>query len=313
MPSLPSMRPLGLVLLLALGAVFLPSPAEPCSICRCGDPTFNALGKEGYVTQGWRFAVDWERFDKQEGPPEEAAEELVENRVTFLASYGVSDRFSLYARVPFSFRSFTEVEEGVSTERFETRGLSDPEVFGQMRLWASPLGSLGRRTTVSLLGGIKSALGQNDYRLAGERVDEHAQPGTGSWDVFGGLAVVHLLDRRSTVFASAQYRHTGENNFDYRYGQIFLANAAYERKWTRRIDGIVELNYRFSARDRQDATELPNTGGSILYVTPRLVVDVGGGVVVRGAVQIPIARSLNGVQEEKAVFNAGVTLLLGKR
>jgi hypothetical protein len=47
-----------LVLILAAGAVFLPSSAAPCSICRCGDPTFNALGKEGYVTQGWRLIRD---------------------------------------------------------------------------------------------------------------------------------------------------------------------------------------------------------------------------------------------------------------
>jgi hypothetical protein len=293
--------------------LLLPASAEPCSICRCGDPTFNALGKEGYFRPGLSLALDWERFDKQEGPLEEEAEELVENRLTLFASYGVSERFSLYARVPFSFRSFTEFEEGVAAEHFDTKGFSDPEVFGQVRLWASPMSALGRRTTVSLLAGVKTALGQNDYEREGERVDEHAQPGTGSWDVFGGPALVHLLDRRSTFFASAQYRHPGENDFDYQYGAIFLANAAYERKWGGRLDSVVELNYRFAEKDRQGDTELPNTGGSILYVTPRLVVDLGGGVIVRGAVQIPIARSLNGVQKEKAVFNAGVTLLLGKR
>jgi Putative MetA-pathway of phenol degradation len=209
---------IGLGLSLGTAAVFLPSSAEACSICRCGDPTFNALGKEGYAAQGWRVAIDWERFDKQEGPPSEEAEELVENRVTALASYGFSDRFSLYARVPLSFRSFTAIEESVPVEQFDTQGLSDPEVYGQLRLWASPLSALGRRTSLSLLAGIKAPLGENDYRREGERVDEHAQPGTGSWDAFGGLALVHLLDKRSAFFASVQYRHTGENNFDYRLG-----------------------------------------------------------------------------------------------
>ena len=54
-----AMRPsrrIGLVF--AMGAVLLALPAEPCSICRCGDPTFNALGKEGYVTKGFRLALD---------------------------------------------------------------------------------------------------------------------------------------------------------------------------------------------------------------------------------------------------------------
>jgi hypothetical protein len=300
--------------LVVAAVVLSASPAEPCSICRCGDPTFNALGKEGYVAAGWRLAVDWERFDKQEGPPEGEAEELVENRVTAFASYGFSDRFTLYARLPFSFRSFRQIEEGATHESFNTRGLSDPEVYAQVRLWASPLAAgVGRRTSVSLLAGIKSGWGENDYRREGERVDEHAQPGTGSTDLFGGLAALHLVDKRSALFASVQYRHTGENDFDYRYGRIFLANLAYERKLARRLDGVVELNYRFSGKDRDGAEELPNTGGSILYVTPRLLVDLGGGVVLRAAVQVPIARDLNGVQKEKAVLNAGLSFLFGPR
>jgi Putative MetA-pathway of phenol degradation len=307
-------RAIGLGLTMATATVWLPSPAQACSICRCGDPTFNALGKEGYATKGWRLALDWERFDKEEGPPSEEAEELVENRVTALASYGFSDSFSVYARIPFSFRSFTEIEENEPVEQFDTQGLSDPEVYGQVRLWASPLSSpLGRRTSLSLLAGIKAPLGQNDYTRDGERVDEHAQPGTGSWDAFGGLALVHLLDPKSALFASVQYRHTGENDLDYRYGRIFLANAAYERKLAHRLDSALELNYRYAGKDREGVEELPNTGGSILYLTPRLLVDVGGGVILRAAVQIPIARSLNGVQEEKAVANVGVTVLLGGR
>jgi hypothetical protein len=289
------------------------SPAWPCSICRCGDATFNALGKDGYVTQGWRLAADWERFDKREGAPEEDAEELVENRFTLLASYGFSDSFSLYARLPLSFRSFTELEEGMPVESFDTQGLSDPEVYGQLRLWASPLsGGLGRRTSLSLLGGVKTALGQNDYQLEGERVDEHAQPGTGSTDVFGSLALLHLIDPQSAVFASTQYRHTGENGFGYRYGRIFLANLAYERKLAGRLDAVVELNYRWAGKDVDDGEDAPNTGGSLLYVTPRLLVDLGGGFVLRGAVQVPIARGLNGVQEEKAVVNAGLSYVFGR-
>jgi hypothetical protein len=290
-----------------------PSPAVPCSICRCGDPTFNALGKDGYAVPGWRLALDWERFDKQEGPPEEEAEELVENRVTVLASYGFSDRLTVYARVPVSFRSFSQIEGGLTTEHFNTRGLSDPEVYGQLRLWASPLSNLGRRTSVSLLAGVKSALGNNDYSRDSERVDEHAQPGTGSTDLFGSLAVLHLLDKRSAVFASAQYRHTGENGFDYRYGRIVLVNLAYERKLAGRLDSVVELNYRFAGKDHAGLEEGPNTGGSILYVTPRLLVDLGGRTVLRAAVQVPLARDLNGAQKEKAVFNLGLSFQLGSR
>jgi hypothetical protein len=293
---------------------FLPMPAEACSICRCGDPTFNALGKDGYVVRGWRLALDWERFDKQEGVPESSAEELLENRMTALASYGFSDRFTITARVPFSHRSFSEIEEGAAVAAFDTQGLSDPELYAQARLWGSRFsGGLGRRTSLSLLAGVKTALGTNDYERDGERVDEHAQPGTGSTDAFGSLALLHVAGRWSTLFASIQYRHTGQNEFGYRYGRIFLANAAYERKLGGRLDGVVELNYRFAGEDREAGGALPETGGSIAYLTPRLLFDLGHGVVLRAAVQLPLARDLNGSQEERAVANVGLSYLLGRR
>ena len=95
-----SLAKVGAVVFLSLAA----ASAEPCSVCRCGDPTFNALGKAGYNVRGFRFALDWERYDKQEGEPELEAEELVEQRLTALAAYGFSDRFTLQARIPVSFR-----------------------------------------------------------------------------------------------------------------------------------------------------------------------------------------------------------------
>jgi hypothetical protein len=295
------------VILLSLAA----SAAEPCSICRCGDPTFNALGKAGYNVRGFRFALDWERYDKQEGPPELEAEELVEQRFTALVAYGFSDRFTLQARLPLSFRDFQEIEGGEVHDSFTTSGLSDPELSAQLRVWASPLTALGHKSSVSLVAGVKAPFGQNEYAIDGERVDEHAQPGTGSTDVFGGLGALHIIDPHSTLFASLQYRHTGENDFAYRYGPSFLANLAYERKLTGRLDAVVELNFRHSVEDQESSEDVPNTGGTILYVTPRLLVDLGAGFVLRGAVQIPVARDLNGAQQEHAVFNVGLSFIPG--
>jgi hypothetical protein len=304
-----SLAGVGAVVFLSLAA----AAAEPCSVCRCGDPTFNALGKAGYNVRGFRFALDWERYDKQEGDPALEAEDLVEQRLTALAAYGFSDRFTLQARIPLSFRDFHQLADGATLDSFTTRGLSDPELAAQLRVWASPLSALGRKSSLSLVGGVKTALGQNDYQIDGVRVDEHAQPGTGSTDVFGGLGALHLIDRRSTLFASIQYRHTGENDFGYRYGQSFLANLAYERKLGGRVDAVVEMNFRHSVADQEDAEDVPNTGGSVLYLTPRLLVALGGGVVLRGAVQIPVARDLNGAQEERAVYNIGLSFIPGSR
>jgi hypothetical protein len=301
---------------LALAACLsLPALAEPCSICRCGDPTFNALGKEGVTVQGFRLAMDWERFDKTEGDPASGFESQVENRLTLHASYGFNDRLSLLARVPLSARRLQTAEADAPLRSQQTTGLSDPELYAQVRLWSSRFGTVvGSRTTVSLVGGIKTSWGENGLTRDGLRIDEHAQPGTGATDIFGSVALLHLLTRESALFASAGYRHTGTNASGYRYGSSLLGNLAYEHKLAGRLDGVLELNFRSAARD-EAAPDGPvaNTGGSLLYATPRLAFAAGNGVVLRLAVQIPLVRDLNGQQRERAVVNGGITYLVGRR
>ena len=298
----------------ALVLTFAPAAVRACSICRCGDPTFNALGSNIYSDGQLHFALDWDRFNKSqltEEDGETGTDREVENRVTATVSYSIAERVVLVARVPWSFRRLTTTLPDETTE-VETNGLSDPEVYALVRLWSSTFGpGMGRRTWLSAVGGVKTSWGRNDVRDNGERVDEHAQPGTGSTDLFGGLSAIHIFDDHSSLFASAQYRGTGRNKFGYKYGNIAMVNVAYERKLTETLDGVVELNYRHSKRDEVDFThELdPNTGGGILYVTPRLVFAVAPKVVLRAAAQIPVAKSLYGVQSEKTNFNAGVTLL----
>ncbi len=301
--------------LLALaGCLALPALAEPCSICRCGDATFNALGKEGLTVEGLRLAMDWERFDKTEGDPVSDSESQVENRLTLHASYGFNDRLSLLARVPLSTRQLETTSAGAPPDAEHTTGLSDPELYAQVRLWSSRFGTaVGRRTTLSLVGGVKTAWGENGLTRDGVRVDEHAQPGTGATDVFASAALLFLPTRESAIFASLGYRRTGTNDAGYRYGSSLLANLAYERKLAARLDGIVELNFRNAARDRAPDGAIPNTGGALLYATPRLAFAAGGGVVLRLAVQIPLVRDLVGTQHERVVVNGGITYLVGRR
>jgi hypothetical protein len=296
----------------AMSATILASPAFACSICRCGDPTFNALGKEGAAQTGFRLALDWDQTRKTQGDPAEDFDSLRERRFTLLGAYGISDRLGVFVRVPFSERDLTEIEDGVS-EHSSVSGLADPEIYGQVRLWSSAFdGEVGIRTSVYAVAGVKTSWGENDALRDGERLDEHVQPGTGSTDWFGGLSGSYQLDPRSALFFSAQYRHTGRNDAGYRYGRIQLYNIAYEHKLTARWDAVLEANYRRAGYDQVDfSRELdPDTGGSVAYLTPRLLFDAGGGWVMRLAGQIPLAESgLNGIQDEKPVLNIGVTRL----
>jgi hypothetical protein len=299
---------------LTVGALLTP-PAWACSICRCGDPTYNALGEEGIAQTGLRLALDWDQVKKTQGDPQEHFDSLREQRTTLLMAYGLSERFGVFARLPYSERELTETHEDES-ERVRASGLADPELYGQAQLWSSGFdGAVGTRAAVFAVFGVKTAWGENDISRDGERLDEHAQPGAGSTDGFGGLSGSYQLNPKSAVFVSAQYRETGRNDAGYRYGQVSLFNVAYERKLGGRWDAVIEANYRHAGLDETDASRAtdPDTGGSIAYLTPRLLFDAGGGWVLRASGQFPLSQSgLNGHQREKAVVNVGITRLFAK-
>lgn len=303
--------------LLLLSAAFAPR-AWACSICRCGDPTFNALGAAIYTPGRFRLALDWERFDKENGVSEEESTEIVgrdaevENRFTLSAAYSFGDRLTLVGRVPFSVRHLVE-SDATGQVTTNTTGLSDPDLTALFRVWASPFRpGLGQRAWVSIVAGVKTPWGRNDLSENGARLDEHAQSGTGATDVYGGFSAVVQIDPRSSFFASFQYRHTGTNDFDYRYGRTTSANVAYERKLGAVVDAVVEANWRHAEQDfvDGDGNRDPNTGGDLVYVTPRVILDLGGGILGRVGVQIPVVKSLYGDQTERANVNVGLTVLL---
>jgi hypothetical protein len=299
-------------LVIAILACCAATPSLACSICRCGDPTFNSLGAATHTSSGLYLAFDADRVAKTQGIDEDY-ESIVEYRETASLLYGVSDRLLLSARLPYSSKDLTAADP---TESGSSKGLADPEFAAQYRVWASKMtGDVGQRASVGLVAGVKTPWGRNDLRNAdGELLDEHLQPGTGSTDLFLGASGFYLVDRSSSLFASMQWRKTGTNDRGYRYGNSFLVNLAYERKFQPWLDTVLELNYRDAGIDQvdSDGTLDGNTGGSMLYLAPRLLFDLGHGIVLRMGVQIPVHSSLNGEQTEKANYNVGLTYTLGQ-
>jgi len=314
---------------LTIALLLTAAPALPCSICRCGDSTFNSLGPNVFAEGKFHIALDWDRFEKDSAvapedtvaalrrrlstdPASTGFSQVVENRFTATAAYTFGESVVAVARIPFSQRHLVETDfASGSVDDASTNALSDPEFYALVRVWASPFRpGLGRNAWVSVIGGVKTPWGKNDLSSGGVRLDEHLQAGTGSTDFFAGLSVVYLLDPHSSVFGSAQYRVSGTNDFEHRYGNITLVNAAYERKLGKLVDAVVELDYRHAERDHENASSIdPNTGGDIVYVSPRLVIDLGRGLAGRAAVQIPLIRALYGDQTERVVASLGLTYL----
>lgn len=285
-------------------AMIAPSAARACSMCRCSDPVFSALGEGLYTYGGLQVALDWNRLDQSKGAGE-GFEEQVRNTATATISYGWRERLTLVAQIPYTFNHLTE-SDGVQ----KADGVGDPVFFLYGRLWASSFQQgLGRRAWLWGVFSVKTPWGANDVAEGGERLDEHVQPGTGSTNLAGGLAGLYLIDEKSSVYASVVYTGTGRNDFGYRYGDNVQANVYYDRKLADWLDGVLEVNVLDARRDQIGATGFtdPDTGGQTLYLTPRIGVNVVRGLVARAAVQIPVWENLNGIQDVKPAFSAGLT------
>ena len=84
-------------------------------MCRCGDPTFNALGNNVYSSGQFHLALDWDRFNKTQGTTEDGVPGIdheIENRVTLTLSYSIAERLVLVGRVPYSFKNLTTTTRG---------------------------------------------------------------------------------------------------------------------------------------------------------------------------------------------------------
>lgn len=270
-------------------------------MCRCGDPTFTLVGSQIFVPRTWNVGLDLGRFDKDQVAESDPSlrEEEVESRVTISVSRTFGSRLTLVGRLPFAHRSITAGQESGTLS-----GLSDPELSAHYRIGS---GSAGTWAAVSL--GVRAGWGRSDGQVDGQRAEEHLQPGTGSAGLEAGLAFSRLVGGDGSLFGSAAGRVNGRNDQGYHYGNVLLANLGYEKRLAGRLNGVVELNFRDAAQDEPLAGEKdPNTGGSVLYVSPRLTVKLDRGLFFRVGAQVPVVKALDGEQDEKVNLLTGFTV-----
>ena len=288
------------LLVLAVGA---PREARACSLCRCGDPTFALTGSQIFSAQAWHVGLDFGRFAKDQVAEDDPLlrEEEVEDRVTFTVSRNFGGRLTLIGRLPVTHRTIT-----AGAEESSLSGLSDPELQAHYRLYSPSAGS-----GVALSLGLRPGWGKNNAQLDGERAEEHLQPGTGAGGVEPGLSFWRTAGAHDEgwLFVSAAGRFNGRNDAGYHYGDVALANLGYERKLGGRVNAALETNFRYAAKDEPVAGEKdPNTGGSMLYLAPRIVLKLERTLFLRLGVQIPILKDLYGDQDEKVNLFSGLTV-----
>lgn len=307
--------------------------SSACSVCLAGDPSFSSQGASAgqrgdlsiYVeVRGWEkksgVLPHEEEGEEHEGEEEEHAEadESEKNdsqRLDIYASWTPLDRVTLTADLPIAFNEITE-REGNESEKFSLDGVGDLALMASVVVWRDREVLPG--TWVEGRAFLKTPTGKSKTSVKGVQ-DPHLQRGTGSWDFGFGLAAARRLDWGS-LYTSTSYRVNTEGSLDYEYGDVFLANFAVEIPighafGVAQLDWLTlgsELNFRWADKDEVRGENFDDSGGSILYFSPSVRINLPWfeawrAPSIRVGAQIPFTSSwLNDRQHEDPLWSVGL-------
>jgi len=293
-------------------AVLLGRPATACPTCRVSDPVFDVFGRGLFGPERLTVAFDWAQFRKDQASFTSPTGRtwIEESRFTLTVGYRFEPWFTFVARLPALARTREDgTPEGITNGE---EGVGDLELEGLVRLVLWGAKETERESWAALRVGLKVPTGRNRIENPeGDRDRESLQVGTGAPDVFAGFAVRAPLDAPSGLWLSGEYRRTATNEFGYKYGDTLLGHAAVTRALGRGVEAGLGLDYRHAARDviNLSGLERRNSGGAILFVTPRLIVEIAHGFRGHMALRIPAVRNLNGDQGESVSPNLGFSFL----
>ena len=291
-----------------------------CSICKCGDHSF-FINSARLLPSG-RMILSFEHLNlskssahvdpegghgdehgllKAAGPRSiqhaSGTATQVQNTVQASLFYGLSNRFMVTATVPYVFNQMTFVGE---TEKAD--GFGDPEVTALVSVLPNTMG----RINLQAVAGARMPLGKseltNDH---GDLLDPHIQAGSGAWAGSFGLQAM-LANGSLPLFASAGYQVNGTNDQNFAYGDVWRYNFAAQKTLGKLFDLIGEINGRYAQYDQESGENDPNSGGSVVYVSPGLRLRMFSALSLRAQVQIPVIEELHGVQDEDVNFRTGL-------
>lgn len=242
-------------------------------------------------------------------------------------AYGVTDKLTVGARIPYIFRDDIrepEVEDGMVSvsDEGDSVGHGDLKLFGAYRF----LRLEDRKLELAALAGLSVPTGYTHaHTREGDRFETEHQPGSGSWDPAIGLAVSKTWGKFS-LHSNVYYSFATQGAQDTNLGDSFTYNLAavyhlggvdpdhhhdeaeeargddahqHEEVEPHRHKGvswdvIVELNGSWEERINVAGVTDPNSGGNQLFFAPGVRVTFNERWSIFASGGVPIWQDVNG-------------------
>jgi hypothetical protein len=226
--------------------------------------------------------------------------------------YGATPDLALFGVVPYVNKNL-ELTQGGARRARSANGLGDISLFGRYTVFRRDWP--GRTFRIAPFAGLELPTGEDDENDRLGRLPPSVQPGSGSWDPFGGVVLTYqTLDFQ--IDAQASYRaNTEASNFA--FGDVARLDGSLQYRLLPRelgtgvpgfLYGVLEANMIHQDKNKVSGANDPNSGGLSLFILPGLQYVTKRWIAEAG-VQIPVVQDLNGAALEKDyILRAGFRL-----
>jgi hypothetical protein len=297
---------------LVASVVLAPTVARACSVCGCGDPLVLA-GDSMPVANTLRFALEYEYLTATARSDDEPdrTESLTQMTLRPVVVYSPFSWANLVLQVPLVRKEWAlSATSTADTENATPMGLGDIDLGLRVFVWDATSVRAMRRQNLALTAGTSFPTGKDDVTSAdGERIDQHAQLGTGAWGPYvGALYAFHQDPWNFFVSVSGRFRTT--NSYGYRFGDALLWSAQLRFRVVEPFALQLGVAGRYAGQDRSAGVLQENTGGLVVSAVPGLAWNVSGPIWLLAQVQVPFVTHLFGEQTVGVTATASLQFVL---
>jgi len=236
-------------------------------------------------------------YDKASSPN---LERTANNALGVLA-YGVTSRLALFGILPYANK---QLQTPAGTR--EASGFGDARFFARYTLFQQ--NAPGKTLRFAPFVGVEAPTGKHDEHDDDGLLPPSLQPGSGAWDVFGGIVATYATTRwqNDTQISYRANNVSGAVN-GFEAGNVYRADTSLQYRLAQPefqgpafLFGVLEANLIYQDRNEKLGIRDPNSGGTTLMLAPGLQYATLRWIA-ETAVQIPVAQNLNGTALEKDV------------
>lgn len=214
---------------------------------------------------------------------------------TFGLDYTPGVDWGINVSIPYIDRSHTTFAAGDTAV-----SASHTKSVGDVRVLARYQGFIHTRN-LGIQFGLKLPTGgyRNNFiggPQAGQPLDRGLQPGTGTTDFLFGGYYFAAINEDWDYFTQALIQIAFNSKDNYRPGSSINLNGGVRYTANETVVPQMQINMRSARRDAGDNADVSNSGGTLVYFSPGVTINVTRNIKTFGSFQLPIYQNVIGYQ-----------------